>query len=143
YLTSQLALLGVEQANVNFAAAEPRLRRALATNSILLALLLGAVAAGIVTVLIAAFPDVGGPTSPGLRWLVLAAIPMLILQVYLLLLVRADYAFGLANVAYLLGPLVNVSVNGLLAALGALSVATAVSTWIGGQALGTLVMAWY
>ena len=143
YLSSQLALLGVEQANVNFAAADPGLRRALATNSVVLAVLLGAVAVAVVSVLVAVFPDAGGPTSAALRWLVLGAIPMLILQVYLLLLVRADYAFGLANLAYLLGPVVNVTVNGLLAALGVLSVGTAVSTWIGGQTLAAVVLAWY
>ncbi|AEH09709.1 MULTISPECIES: oligosaccharide flippase family protein [Protofrankia] len=143
YVVSQLSLLGVEQANVNFASAEPGLRPALATNSVLLALLLGTVAAGAVGGLIALFPQVGGHSSAGLRWLVLASVPMLILQVYLLFLAQADYAFGFANAAYLLAPLVNVSVNGLLAALGALSVGVAVAACIGGQVLGTALMAWY
>ncbi|WP_165036736.1 lipopolysaccharide biosynthesis protein, partial [Candidatus Protofrankia californiensis] len=143
YVVSQLSLLGVEQANVNFASAEPELRPALATNSVLLALLLGTIAAGAVSGLIAIFPHIGGHSSGGLRWLVLASIPMLILQVYLLFLVQADYAFGFANAAYLLAPLVNVSVNGLLAVLGLISVGTAVAACMGGQVLGTLLMAWY
>ncbi|WP_131786256.1 oligosaccharide flippase family protein [Protofrankia symbiont of Coriaria ruscifolia] len=143
YVVSQLSLLGVEQANVNFASAEPELRPALATNSVLLALLLGTIAAGAVSGLIAIFPRIGGHSSGGLRWLVLASIPMLILQVYLLFLVQADYAFGFANAAYLLAPLVNVSVNGLLAVLGLISVGTAVAACMGGQVLGTLLMAWY
>src|SRR5438552_5960680 len=143
YLTSQLALLGVEQANINLASAEPRLRRALATNSVVLAVLLGALAVGVVGGLVAIFPHVGGPASSGLRWLVLGSVPMLILQVYLLLLVRADHAFWLAHLAYLLAPVLNVTVNGALAAAGVLTVGTAVGTWLGGQTLATLVMAWY
>lgn len=143
YLTSQLALLGVEQANINLASSRPGLRSALATNSVLLALLLGAISVGLVSGLIALFPKVGGPTSAGLRWLMLGSVPMLILQVYLLLLVRADYAFALANVAYLLGPLINVTVNGAFAAAGVLTVGTAFGTWVGGQALGTLLMVWH
>jgi O-antigen/teichoic acid export membrane protein len=143
YLTSQLALLGVDQANINFASAEPRLRSALATNSVLLAVLLGAASVGVVAGLIALFPKIGGPTPAALRWLMLGSVPMLILQVYLLLLVRADYAFGLANVAYLLGPLVNVTVNAAFALAGLLTVGTAVATWIAGQALGTALMVWH
>jgi O-antigen/teichoic acid export membrane protein len=38
---------------------------------------------------------------------------------------------------------VNVSVNGLLAAAGVLSVGSAVATWVGGQTLGTVLMAWH
>jgi len=47
------------------------------------------------------------------------------------------------NAAWLITPVANVTVNGLLAALGWLSVATAVSTWIAGQVLGTALLAWY
>lgn len=143
YLTSQLALLGVEQANINIASAQPRLRAALATNSVLLALLLGAIAAGVVGALIALFPKVGGPAPSALRWLMLASVPMLVLYVYMLLLVRADYAFGLANVASLLTPLLNVTINGAFAVTGLLSVGTAFGTWLAGQALGTLLMMWH
>src|SRR5438128_849425 len=50
---------------------------------------------------------------------------------------------SLANLAYLLAPVVNVTVNGALAAAGVLTVGTAVGTWLGGQTLATLVMAWY
>jgi O-antigen/teichoic acid export membrane protein len=143
YLTSQLALLGVEQANINLASAKPRLRSSLATNSVILALLLGAVAVGVVAGLVALFPKVGGPAPSALRWLMLGSVPMLILQVYLLLLVRADYAFGVANVATALAAVVNVSVNGAFVATGQLTVGTAVGTWVGGQGLATLLMAGY
>lgn len=143
YLSSQLALLGVEQANINFASAKPELRRALATNSLLLSLLLGGIAAGLVAGGIALIPRVGGPAPVDLRWLMLAAIPMLVLQVYMLLLVRADYAFGLANVATLITPVLNIVANGALAGAGRLTVGTAYGAWVAGQALGTLLMVWH
>jgi O-antigen/teichoic acid export membrane protein len=143
YLTSQLALLGIEQANVNLASSEPKARAALATNSLIFSVVFGALAIAVLAGLIAVVPAVGGETSAGLRWLTLASIPMLIFQTYLLLLVRADYAFHIANAAYFVVPVANVTVNGLLWALGLLSVTTAVATWIGGQALGTLLMAAY
>jgi O-antigen/teichoic acid export membrane protein len=143
YLPSQLFLAGVEQANINLAGSEPETRPALATNSAILALGFGLLAAASVAGLIAAFPSVGGDTSAPLRWLALASIPMLILQTYLLLLLRADYAFKVANVAYLVVPVGNLTLNGALLGLGLISVATAFATWVGGQALGTLLMAAY
>jgi O-antigen/teichoic acid export membrane protein len=141
YLTSQLATLGVQWANGNLAASEPRTRPALATNSVLLAFLFGSAAAGFVAALVAVFPAVGGHASRGLLFVALASIPMLVLQNYLMLLVLADYGFRAFNSAIVLAPLTNVSVNGMLAELGLLSPATAFSTWVGGQALVTAVLA--
>jgi len=141
YLTSQIALLGIGQANVNLASSEPHLRPALATNSVILSIVCGTVAAGAVVGLIAVFPAVGGETSEGLRWLPLASIPMLILQTHLAFILRADFAFAVVNAATLLVSVVNVTINALLLVLGELSVATAVATWIGGQALATVVIA--
>ena len=143
YLPAQLFLVGVEQANVNLASSEPEARPALATNSIILAVVFGALAIGAVAGLIAVVPSAGGDTAVPLRWLALASIPMLILQTYLLLLLRADYAFHVANAATLIVPIGNLTVNALLFALGVISVATAFATWVGGQALGTLIMAAY
>src|SRR6266700_566456 len=125
---------GVEEANANLAASEPHLRRALATNSVALALLLGTLATGVVAALIELFPAVAGPSSSGLRWLTLGLLPVLILNLYMRWLVRADYAFAVTNIAWLVGPLGNVAVNGLFALLGVLTVGTAVGTWLAGQA---------
>lgn len=141
YLTSQLATMGVQWANGNFAGSEPRTRPALATNSVLLAFLFGSAAAGFVAALIAVFPAVGGHASRGLVFLALAAIPMLVLQNYLMLLVLADYGFQAFNSAIVLAPITNVSVNAALAEFGLLSPATAFSTWVGGQAVVTAVLA--
>jgi O-antigen/teichoic acid export membrane protein len=143
WLVTNLSTVGVQEANANLAGAEPRLRRALAANSILFACLFGLVAAGSLTLLIALIPAVGGESELGLRTLTFASLPVLILAVYLRFLVQADYGFRVTNAAWLMTPVANVTVNGLLAAVGWLSVATAVSTWIAGQVLGTAMLAWY
>jgi O-antigen/teichoic acid export membrane protein len=143
WLTSSLASAGVEEAHANLAASEPRHRRALATNSVVLSLLLGAVAIGAVSGLIQLFPAVAGPSSTGLRAVTLGFVPVLILNLYLRWLVRAEYALAIANIAWLVGPVGNVVVNGLFVALGLLTVGTAVGTWLGGQAAATVILVWY
>ena len=143
YLTAQFATLGIQQAHANLAGRKPHLRPALAGNSVLFAIVLGVVAAAFVALLIFVFPALGGEADAAVRWLALAAVPILILQYYLLFLVQADYGFGAANLAHMLGPIVNVTVNGLLAALGLLTVFTAVATTIGGQVLSTALLTWY
>lgn len=143
FFTSMLASCGIEESNANFAASEPPLRRALATNSVVFAFVLGALGVAVVQGLIAAFPAVAGPSTSALRWLTLAFIPVLLLNLYLRWLVRADYAFAVTNIAWLIVPAVNVGVNGLLALLGLLTVGTAVATWLAGQAVGALILVWY
>ena len=143
FFASSLASAGIEESNANFAASEPRLRRPLATNSVVLALGLGVLAAGVVEGLIALFPAVAGPSSSDLRWLTLSFIPVLILNLYLRWLARADYAFAVTNIAWLVTPVANVVVNGVLAVLGVLTVGTAIATWLGGQAAATVILAWY
>jgi O-antigen/teichoic acid export membrane protein len=58
-------------------------------------------------------------------------------------LVQADYGFGLTNLVWLITPVANVTLNGILALTGVLSVATAVATWVGGEVLGTIILVWY
>jgi O-antigen/teichoic acid export membrane protein len=143
WFTSSFASAGVEEANANLAASEPHFRRALATNSVVLALLLGALATGVVTGLIELFPAIAGPSSSGLRWLTLGLLPVLILSLYMRWLVRADYAFAVTNIAWLVTPVASVTVNLLLALVGLLTVGTAVATWLAGQAAATLILVWY
>jgi len=142
-LSGTLASLGVEEANGNLAGLEPQTRRALATNSLILALLLGSLAAGVLLGLFAAFPGVGAHSDPSLRWLALGAIPLGILQIYLQFLIRADYGFAFTNAAALLGPLLTVTVNSVLLALDSISVATALATWVAAQAAATAMLAWW
>jgi O-antigen/teichoic acid export membrane protein len=141
--TSFLVSAGIEEANANFGASEPESRRALASNSIIMSLLLGALAAGGVDALVHAVPAAGGAAPNGLRWLCLGLLPVLILNLYLRWLVRADYAFAVTNVALLVTPLGNVLANGVLALVGLLTVTTAVITWLAGQAISTLILVWY
>jgi O-antigen/teichoic acid export membrane protein len=143
FLTAQLCSLGIQQANANLAAAEPRLRPALATNTLVLALGLGGIAMTGLWGLIAAFPGLGGETSAGVRWLALGSIPIHIAVAAFLTLVQADYAFRAANIAWLASPVVTVVVNGSLAAAGHLSVPVALGAWIGGQALGGIILLTY
>jgi O-antigen/teichoic acid export membrane protein len=143
WFVSNLSTFGVQEANANFAAAEPRLRRALATNSLLFALAFGAAAAGLLGALIAVFPAVGGDSDAGLRWMTFAFLPVLVLQPFLRLLVQADYGFTVTNLGYVLPAVANLAVNGVLAAVGALTVGTAVGVWIAGQVAIAAVFGWY
>jgi O-antigen/teichoic acid export membrane protein len=142
-LSSTVGLLGVDEANVNFAGTDPSLRRRLATNSLLLATGAGGVCVGLLAALMSMFPSLGGHEASWLRWLALVAIPFLILKIYLRFLVGADFRFGMSNVSWLLPPLTAVVVNVTLAALGALSAATAFGTWVGGHVVATLLLVAY
>jgi len=141
YLSSQLSTLGIQQANVNLAGRDPGLSRGLAGTSVVLSVVFGTAAAGIVAALIVVVPDAGGAAPGWLQALVLASLPMLVLQVCLQHLALAQYLFVVCNAAWLLPPLVNVSANGVLALFGALSVEAAVGVWLAGQALATLLLA--
>ncbi|MGE5691497.1 MAG: oligosaccharide flippase family protein [Pseudomonadota bacterium] len=143
FLTSQLAALGVHQANANLVGREPHVRPSLATNSVVIALALGAIAATFVQFLAALVPAVSGGVATGPWLLALAAIPMLVLQTYLIFLVRADYGFAVANLALLVVPVATVSTNGLLSLAGALTVGRAFGSWTAGQFAATLLLVWY
>jgi O-antigen/teichoic acid export membrane protein len=143
WLVGSMSTLGVQEANANFAAAEPRLRRALATNSVLLSFLLGAVSFAALMLLIALVPAVAGDSDPTLRWITFAFVPVIVLQTCLRFLAQADFAFGITNAAYLLAPIVNLGVNGGCALFGVLSVETAVGVWLAGQTLETALIGWY
>jgi O-antigen/teichoic acid export membrane protein len=143
WLVGSMSTLGLQEANANFAAAEPRLRRALATNSVILSGILGATTFAALIGLIAVFPAVAGESDPLLRSITFAFIPVIVLQTCLRFLAQADYAFAITNAAYLLAPVLNVTVNGLFAAIGVISVRSAVGVWLAGQAIEMLIVGWY
>lgn len=143
WFTSNMATFGIQEANANLGGAEPGSRRSLATNSVLLALLFGIGAAVFLVALIAVFPGVAGDSSNDLLWLTFASLPVLVLGIYMRFLVQADYGFGITNIAWLITPVANVGMNGLLAIVGLLSVGTAVATWIAGQTMATLLLLAY
>jgi O-antigen/teichoic acid export membrane protein len=142
-ILAQLASLSVQEANINLASRSPRLRRALASNSLLLALLLGAVAVAFTAALIALVPSVGGDADAGVRWLALTSVPVLILATYLERLLDAEYRFTWENIASLVTPIAILAINAVLALLDRLTVTSAVTAWIVGAALGTLLRAWF
>jgi O-antigen/teichoic acid export membrane protein len=142
-VTSTFAGLGVDQANVNMASVEPGARRALATNSLLFAGVLGAAAAGLVALITVIAPGVTGNLPGFLLWLALGAVPFLVARTYLGALVEADYRFAISNAARLSAPLTGVLVNGLLAVAGALTATSASVTWVAGQLLGVLLLMWF
>ena len=141
FLTANAALLGVNEANSNIAGADEDARPALATNSVVLALLFGVAAAGIIGGLIVIFPGIGGDLRPFLLGLALAFLPVLVLQTYLDYLVQAEYGFVVSNLAWLLAPVTNVVANSALALAGQLTVGRAFGTWLVGQTLWTLLLA--
>jgi O-antigen/teichoic acid export membrane protein len=142
-LMGYLASFGIQESNANLAGSEPGLRRSLASNSILFALLFGLLAGVVVVGLVAVFPAVGGESDRVLLWTALASIPLVILRIYLTYLVQADYAFAITNAAWVVGPATSVAVNGVLAVLGSITVGTALAAWIGGQALGIVLLVAY
>ena len=143
WFVSNLATVGIPESNANYAAAEPRTRRSLATNSLLFSFVFGVLAIVALAVLIWAFPAVVGDSDPALRWFTFAFLPVLILQPCLRFLAQADYAFAVTNAAYVLPAVLNLGINGLFAALGILTVGAAVGVWLAGQTLATAVVAWY
>jgi O-antigen/teichoic acid export membrane protein len=138
-LTGVIASLGIQEANANLAASHPRLRPSLATNSVIASLVLGIGAALVILGLVGVFPAVGGHVSSVLLDITLATMPMFVLKWYLGFMLQADYLFRLYNLGWLTGPLTTVITNGLFAALGILTVESAVITWLVGQALGLMV----
>ena len=139
-LSSSLALLGLDEANVNLAGAEPRLRRALATNSVLSELVLGGTCVGLLALGFELVPGLAGDADRSLLWLAYAAVPVLILKVYLKYLVGADYAFGIANLAWLLPPAATVVVNGTLALTGELTAGRAFGAWVAAHAAAAAML---
>jgi O-antigen/teichoic acid export membrane protein len=139
-LTHYASTLGVQEANVNIAGVDQSARRALATNSILLAILFGGTAAVTLGAISSRFPAATGHARPELVWLVLASVPVQLIATYLSRLVQADYRFGLSNAAWIAAPAAIVAVNSLLLAIGRLSVTSAVAAWVAGQTLCALIL---
>ena len=143
YLVSSLATVGVQESNVNVAGSHPHLRRALATNSIILSLVFGLIAMGAVALLVLLVPAAGGGSTTELLALTLASLPGLVLSTNLRFLIQGDYGFAVTNLVWVLPAIINISINGLFALAGSLTVDVAVVTWISGQLLGTAILVWY
>lgn len=90
--------------------------------------------------LVAAAPSVRGGVEHGVLVIALAAIPLLVARWHLNLLIQSSYRFAATNVAWVAGPAITVTVNGTMAATGAISVTSAIAVWVAGQAVGVLVL---
>jgi O-antigen/teichoic acid export membrane protein len=139
FLSAQFATLSVSESLSNIAGRSPQHRPALASNAVVLAVILGTVTAGV----LAATPGIGPHVSLQLRVLSLAVIGPLILQTYFERLVLADYGFRVINASWLITPVTSVTVNAVLYGLGMLSVASAFSVWVAGQLAGLALLSWY
>ncbi len=142
-LAAFFGAIGVQDATGNIGGSEPSLRPRLATNSVVFAVVFGAIVALAIAALVLAFPAVGGDGRRILVWITLACIPAIILKTYLGFLVQSDYHFAITNAAWLAGPLTTAITNGTLAVAGHLNVSLAITAWIGGQLLGTSLLVWF
>ena len=142
-LTSTISLLGVEQATVNIAGRDPSVRRALATNALILAAALGLLGSALLGGLLVALPALRGEVELAMFTFALLAIPVLVGRVYFQALLDAEYRFSFSNGVRLLAPVSGVAANGVLGIAGALTVTTAMIAWLAGQTLSTVLLAWY
>ena len=142
-LAANLAVFGIHEANANIGGSEPHHRPALATNSVVVSLVFGFAAGIVVVALFEMFPSLHDQFGMAEVLLMLAAIPVLILQSALQWLVQSQYRFAATNIAWFLPPVANVALNGVFAMAGELSVQSVVAVWVGGQLLATLLLAWY
>jgi O-antigen/teichoic acid export membrane protein len=132
--------LGVQEANVNIGSADPQTRPALATNSVVFALLLGSLAVGVLGGAATLVPAIVGHARSELLLLVLVSIPIQLVGGYLFRLVQSDYRFAKSNLAWIAAPLATVSVNATLFAVGSLSVRSALGAWVAGQTLQAVLL---
>jgi O-antigen/teichoic acid export membrane protein len=143
FICSWLSTFGVDQAISNVGARLPEARRALAGNAVLLAFVFGGLAAAIVLGGTLLFPALQGDATRGLLVLVMLNVPLLVLQIYLRQLAAAQYRFAIGNLTAVVPALVNIVGNLGLYLAGHLSVGSAIVTWLVGQGVGTLWLAWY
>jgi O-antigen/teichoic acid export membrane protein len=142
-LTSFVAMVGVPRAIGNFAPHERDRLPAIAGTALVLSVASGTLAVVVVALLIALVPAAGGHISAALRWFALASIPMLVFQGVVYMIARTFYGHRVANLYWIAPPLINVTVNGALAATGALTVAAAFAAWVGGQLVLTVLLLVY
>jgi O-antigen/teichoic acid export membrane protein len=74
---------------------------------------------------------------------VFLAVPVLIGRVYLQALLDSDYRFAFSNGVRLVAPVSGVVINGALGVANVLSVGSAMTVWVAGQTVSTLLLAWY
>ncbi len=142
-LTSTVALLGVQQSIVNLAGRDAGLRPALATNAVLLSVVMGALGSLVLGALLVVFPGLKGDVGTIMFTFVFLAVPVLIGRVYLQALLDSDYRFAFSNGVRLVAPVSGVLINGALGFAQVLSVGSAMTVWLAGQTVSTVLLGWY
>lgn len=142
-LVSQAAAFGLQEANATIGASESGSRSRLATNSLLVAAVVGSAAGLTVAGLSVLLPALRGDVGLLPFIVAVGTIPVLLVKLYLSFLVQSVYAFTVTNAAWLLGPLTALTLNGALWLLGALTVETAIGAWSAGQAAGAGLLVVY
>jgi O-antigen/teichoic acid export membrane protein len=94
----------------------------------------------VVALLVQISPGAAAGASRPVLTMVLASVPLLVLQICLQQLVASHSRFGVLTASLLLPAVVNLAGNGVLAVLGDLTTARAVGTWLLGQLLATVLL---
>lgn len=139
-LVTGIASCGIEEANANIGATRGELRGTLLANALLAATALGAVAGAIVALLMAAVPGARGGAALSLLLVVLATVPIGLLQEYLKFLLQSDYRFGVTNVAWVASPAASVVINAGMAFAGDLTVTSVIVVYVATNALATSLL---
>lgn len=136
-LLSFAATMGLETANLHYAARDPALRTSLAGLSLIRGLgwgsALGAGAGGVLALSSSIVPDAIPDWAVALS---LLATPLMCVQFLLVSLLTASEALGRANVVRAVIPLVSLGVFALLAGTGHRGLGAAATAWFCGQAAG-------
>lgn len=140
-ISGYLFNFSIHEANANLGGLKAHRQPALGTNSLLLSLGLGALAAGVATLALAYAPFLSEDVPASHLAIALASIPAVTAQTYLVYLARGSYRFTIANVALLVAPATALLADATLALAEALTVTTALAAWSGGLALSAGVLA--
>ena len=105
-ITGYVLNMSVHESNANFSGLKSHRIPSLGTNSVVLSLMLGLVAAGVAVAALAYAPFLKQDVPAGNLALALVSIPAVMLQTYLVYLARGSYQFTVANLAMLTAPAV-------------------------------------
>ena len=139
-ISGYLCNLSVQEANANLASLKAHRRSVLGTNSVLLSIGLGLLAAGVATLALAYAPFLAEDVPTPRLAIALASIPSVTLQIYFVYLARGSYHFTIANLAMLAPPTVALLANAVMAIAGMLTVTTALASWSTGLGISALVL---
>lgn len=140
-ISGYLSNLSVHESNANRASEGSAIRRALGSNSLIIAGGLGIVGIVVAVGALEGLPFLAKDVSPIHLVIALASIPAVTLQTYLVYLARGAYHFAAANVALLVGPTVALLTNLIMFGFGRLSVTSALVAWTSANFVSAALLA--